>query len=185
MTSADLVEKIRRYPVPTFSGLVVFICLFAYYFRSDILTVLDARQNEVLGQRDLIDLNLVAGSTLREHMQEMRAKFAELESRVVQPAELAQNMNYFYQLESNTGVSLVELKQNAPSDKPVPKNQLGGVAYTISLSGTFPQVIGYFNELETGTRFYRLRSFNLQRGRETSQSSVSLTLNLELLGWQK
>src|SRR5690606_2279193 len=104
----------------------VLVCFLAYYFRMELITDLETRQGEVLDQRDQVDLNLVAGSTLEENAAVMRARMAELDHRVVQPSELAENMNYFYQLESNTGVALVDLKQNAPSDKPVPKNQLGG-----------------------------------------------------------
>jgi len=185
MTTADLIEKLRRFPVPSIAIAIVVACLVANYFRADVLSVRDAELEEVRDQREQVDLNLVVGSTLDEHATEMRARVAELDARVVQPSELAQNMNYFYQLESATGVGLIDLKQNVLADKPVPKNQLGGISYTISLSGQFPQVIGYFNELEKGTRFYRLLNFNLQRGRETTQSSVSLTLNFELLGWKQ
>jgi hypothetical protein len=184
MTGDDLMEKFRRYPVPAISGAIVLLCFLAYYFRSDLISDLDARQNDVLDQRNQVDLNLVAGGNLAEHMAEMRAHFAALEERVVQPYDLANNMNYFYQLESNTGVGLGELKQNASSDKPAPKNALGGVGYAVTMSGSFAQVVAAFNELENGARFYHLRNFNLERGREVNGSVVQLSLNLELLGWQ-
>jgi Tfp pilus assembly protein PilO len=185
MTAADLIERLRRYPIPTISAAVVLACFLAYYFRMDLLTDLEDQRNEVLNQRDQVDLNLVAGATLAEHAAEMRARFGELGARIVQPSELADNMNYFYQLESNTGVSLIDLRQNVVAEKPVARNRLAGVGYTISLSGQFPQVIGYLDELENGSRFFRLRDFSLQRGRETTQASVALTLNLELLGWKE
>lgn len=184
MTTADLTEKFRRYPIPFVCGAIAFVCLVAFYFRVDLLSDLEARRNEVLDQRSQMDLNLVAGSSLQEHVVEMRSRFAALEERVVQPSELANNMNYFYQLESSTGVGLADLRQNVTSDKPAPKKQLGGVSYSVSLTGTFAQIIGYFDELENGSRYYRLRSFSLQRGRELNQSIVALSLNLELLGWQ-
>jgi Tfp pilus assembly protein PilO len=185
MTGQDLMEKFRRYPIPTISVVIVLLCLVAYYFRIDLISDLDARQSEVLDQRNQVDLNLVAGGNLAEHMNEMRTRFAALEERVVQPYDLASNMNYFYQLESNSGVGLGELKQNASSDKPVPKNKLGGVGYTVSMTGSFAQIVGAFNELENGQRFYRLRHFNLERGREVNGSVIQLSLNLELLGWQQ
>lgn len=185
MTTADLIEKFRRFPIPSIAAAVVLACFLANYFRVDLLSDLEAELNDVRDQREQIDMNLVVGSTLEEHAVEMRARVAELDARVVQPAELAQNMNYFYQLESATGVGLSDLKQNVLAEKPVPKNQLGGISYTISLSGQFPQVIGYFNELERGSRFFRLKNFNLQRGRETTQASVSVTLDFELLGWKQ
>ena len=184
MTGEDIKEKFRRYPIPTISGAIVLLCCLAYYFRIDLISDLDARQSDVAEQRILVDLNLVAGGNLAEHMVDMRARFAALEERVVQPYDLANNMNYFYQLESNTGVGLGELKQNASSDKPAPKNALGGVGYALTMSGSFAQIVAAFNELENGSRFYHLRNFNLERGREVNSAVIQLALNLELLGWQ-
>jgi hypothetical protein len=184
MTGEDLKEKFRRYPIPTISGVIVVLCLLAYYFRIDLISNLDARQDDVLDQRNQVDLNLVAGGNLAEHMVEMRSRFAALEERVVQPYDLANNMNYFYQIETSTGVGLADLKQNASSDKPAPKNSLGGVGYSVTMSGSFAQIVAVFNELENGSRFYRLRTFNLERGREVNGAVVQLSLNLDLLGWQ-
>jgi Tfp pilus assembly protein PilO len=183
MTGADLLEKIRRFPIPVISGAIVLLCLLAYYFRMDLITELDGKQNEVLNRRDQMDLNLVAGGNLADHIAEMRSQYAVLETRVVQPSELANNLNYFYQLETNTSVGLAELKQNAASDKPAPKKTLGGIGFTVSMGGRFAQMVSVFDELENGARFYRLRSFNLERGRD-GQAAVQLSLNIELLGWQ-
>lgn len=184
MNTADLVEKIRRYPVPALSGLIVLICFLAYYFRMDLITDLESRHDDVLDQRGQVDLNLVAGASLADHLEQMRAHFADLKARVVQPSELAENLNYFYQIDARTGVSAIDLKQNAPSDQPVPQNKLGPVGYSVSLNGRFAQIVSYFNEFEHGSRFYRLRSFRLERGRDANQAMVALSLNLELLGWQ-
>ena len=178
-------EKFRRYPIPAISGAIVVLCLLAYYFRIDLISDLDARQSEVLDQRNQVDLNLVAGGNLAEHMAEMRDRFAALQERVVQPSELATNLNYFYQVESATGVGLGDLKQNAPSDRPAPKSELSGIGYSLTMSGQFKQIVAAFNELENGTRLYRLRNFNLERSREASSgAALQLSLNLDLLGWK-
>ena len=52
------------------------------------------------------------------------------------------------------------------------------------MSGEYSQIVAAFDELENGTRFYRMRSFTLDRGREADRAVVLLALNLELLGWQ-
>ena len=184
MTAADLVEKFRRFPIPTISAVIVVVCAVTYYLRIDLVSDLEAKRDEAMDQRFQVDLNRVAGATLKDHAEEMRAKLVALEERVVQPSDLANNMNYFYQLESNTGVSLGDIRQNVNLDKPAPKTQLGGVGYSLSLSGVFSQVVAYLNELENGSRYYRFRSFSVQRGRDSNQSSVALNLNFELLGWQ-
>jgi len=82
-------------------------------------------------------------------------------------------------------VSLADLRQNppAPPAKGAVKPIFADVGYNLVLSGSFAQAVAYFSELENGTRLYHLRNFNLQRGHEANQSSVTLSLNFELLGW--
>ena len=107
----------------------------------------------------------------------------KLDERIVQPAELAKNLNYFYGLEAATGVSLSDLRQGATSPiKGVENSPYVGVGYYVLLSGAFEQVVGYFDELENGGRVYQLNNFNLQQGRDAKQELVTLALNLRLLG---
>lgn len=183
MNAADFAEKIRRYPIPVVSGAIVILCLLVTYLRIDLSADLEARRNDMQDQSRQVDDNVRNGAKLAVDVEEMRTRFAALDQRVVQPSELATNKNYFFQLESNTGVRLGELQQHASSDKPVPKNKLGGVGYTVTLSGTFAQVVASFNELENGHRFYRLKTFAVERGRDGDQAAVQLSLNFELLGW--
>jgi hypothetical protein len=125
----------------------------------------------------------VAGSKLDDHLEEMRGMAAQLDERVVRPAELAQNLNYFYGLEAATGVSLQDLRQGDPTPvKGVENPPYSGVGYYVLLSGAFAPVVGYFDELENGPRLYQLSSFNLQQGRDAAMEQVTLSLNLRLLG---
>ena len=60
---------------------------------------------------EILMKNLVNGSGLKEHVETITEKSAELESRLVRPAELAKNLQYFYRLEGETGAKLGELRQ--------------------------------------------------------------------------
>lgn len=184
MTFQDLIEKLKRHPAPAICGCVVLVCFLNFYFRMDQISALQTRQEEIARQAEQVDNNLMTGSNLEEQLVAMRAKVEQLEARLVRPSELANNLKYFYRLESETGVTLSDLRQNPPPPpaKGAARPLFAGVAYNVVLAGSFNQVIAYFNDLENGERFYRLTNFNLQRGREANQASLTLALNLELLG---
>ncbi|MBE2214547.1 MAG: hypothetical protein IAE82_11805 [Opitutaceae bacterium] len=192
MTFQDLVEKLRRYPVPSACGAIVIVCFFAFYLRMNVITDLEIENDEVQRQAQQVDQNLTHGRTLDKHIAEMEAKTTELDARIVKSAELANNLKYFYEIEATTRVSIADLRQTVnPPAKGAPKTILSGVDYAVLITGRFDQVVSYINELEHGRHFFRLESFNLQRGRQESAAGtaatgpgpVTMSLNLKLLGW--
>lgn len=185
MTFRDIIERIKRYPVPVVCGLIALVCLVNFNFRMEMLSELQIQRDEASRQAGQMDENIVASSTLEEHVNEMKKLLAELEQRIVRTSELEVNYSYFYRLESETGVALADLGQAAtpPPARGAQKTAFVPVGYNLILSGSFPRIIAYLNELENGSRFYRLKSFNLQRGREANQTTVTLAVSLEQLGW--
>jgi Tfp pilus assembly protein PilO len=191
MTLQDLVEKLRRFPVPTTCGAIVLVCFFAFYLRMDLITDLDIENDDVQRQVQQVEQNLTHGRTLEKHIAEMDAKVAEFNLRVIKPAELANNLKYFYEIEATTRVSIADLRQNVNTPaKGASKTILANVDYSVLVTGRFDQVLSYLNELEHGRHFYRLDGFNLQRGRQegapsdpTGPGPVTMSLNLQLLGW--
>ncbi|MGH8021356.1 MAG: hypothetical protein ACREIA_24370 [Opitutaceae bacterium] len=181
MTTEDLVERIKRYPLQIACGAVVLVCALLYYFRMGVVSEVETNLDEALRKSNRVEDNIAAGASLQDHLSAMNTFVSELGPRLVQPADLADNLKYFYKLESETGVTLGDLRQSAPGAKG--KDELFvGVGYDVMLSGTFIQVVSFINELEHGERFFRLRNFNLQRGREVGQPSLMLSMNIELLG---
>ena len=185
MTAQDIVEKLKRYPVRSVCGAILLVCLADYYFRADMLGDLEVVLDTASRQAVQVDTNILSGATLEKDLEEMRTMVAELEPRIVKQLELAENQKYFYVLESETGVSLADLRQIAPPPpaKGAAATAFVGVSYNLTLSGTYAQAVAYFDELENGSRFYRLRNFNLQRGRDSASGAITLAISLELLGW--
>lgn len=183
MTFQDITEKLKRFPIPSICGGIILVCFLSFYLRMNLITDLEIRQDEASRESNQVDMNIVAGASLDAHVAQMRTKLAELNERIVSPSELANNLKYFYSFESQTGVALADLRQNPPTPpgrgaKPI----FSPVGYNVVLSGTFAQAVAYFSELENGPRLYHLKSFTLQRGHEGKQNSVTLALNLDLLG---
>lgn len=190
MTLRDLIERLRRFPVPTSCGAVLLVCFFAYYLRMDLITDLEIENDEIQRQAQQVDQNLAHGRTLEKHIAEIEQKVAEFDARVIKSAELANNLKYFYEIEAATHVGIADLRQNVSGPvRGAPKTVTTGIDYSVLVTGRFDQVVSYLNELEHGRHFYRLESFNLQRGRQEPGATaagpgpVTMSLNLQLLGW--
>lgn len=190
MTAQDLIEKLKRYPIPTTCGGIILVCFFAFYLRMNLLTDLEIENGEVQRQAQQVEQNINNGKLLAEHIEQMKAKTGDLDARLIKHSELATNLKYFYEIEATTHVSINDLRQVPPAAvRGAPKTILTGVNYALLITGRFHQVISYVNELEHGRHFYRLENFSLQRGREDSAGRapgtagpVTMSLNLELLG---
>lgn len=195
MTLQDLVEKLRRFPVPTSCGAIVLVCFFAFYLRMSLISDLEIENDDIQRQAQQVDQNVTHGRTLDAHNVEMDKKLGEFDARIIKSAELANNLKYFYEIEASTSVSIADLRQSVTTPaKGAPKTLLMGIDYAVLVTGRFEQVVSYLNELEHGKHFYRLESFNLQRGRQDTAAPsgatgpitagpVAMSLNLELLGW--
>lgn len=188
MTFQDLAEKLRRYPIPSACGLIVFVCFFAFYLRMNLLTDLDIENGAVQSQVDQVEKNVQDGRTLSADLEKMKAAMATFDTRVIRPAELADNLKYFYELEAATQTSIADLRQSIPAPvKGAPKAILSPVEYSVIVNGRFDQVISYISELERGRHFYRLKGVSIQRGRDepgkVGGTPLVMSLNLELLGW--
>lgn len=187
MTLQDLIEKIRRFPVPTACGAIIVVCFFAYYLRMNLLTDLTIENDEAQMQLQQVEQNVTYGRTLNADIALMNEKVTELDARIIKPAELATNMKYFYEIEAATHVTIADLRQSVtPPAKGAPKTILYPVDYSVEVNGRFDQTIAYLNELEHGRHFYRLQSFNLVRGRADGNAGtapLTMSLNLQLLGW--
>lgn len=190
MTVHDLVEKFRRFPVPSICGVIVVVCFLAYYLRMDLLTDLEVESDDVKRQLQQIEQNISHGRSLPADIAEMKRSIEELDSRLIRSAELATNLKYFYELEVTTHVTMTDLRQMATapvsgSGKPI----LAGVGYSMLMSGSFHQLVAYLNELDHGRHFYRLQSVALQRVERGADSEkiaaapLSASLNVELLAW--
>ncbi|MBI3887257.1 MAG: hypothetical protein HY302_16250 [Opitutae bacterium] len=186
MTGADLIAAIKRQPIGFVCGLVCLVCgLLLYYTAGDI----DAQQlayDQKAAEVARIEANLRNSDKLREQAAAMLAAAKELEARLMRAGQLAINQQYFYRLEEETGVKLLDLRQNSPAaPKTGAKSGLYvGVPYNLTIQGSFPQVLAFLRRLETGRHFSRFNtvSFNKASGSEAAGDSLTVTLAVDLLG---
>lgn len=182
MKIQDIVDFLKRYPIPCLSAAGIVITLILVYFRMDVNTELEGRYQTVSAEGATVMNNIVNGSGLKEHVEAIQAQSIELESRLVRPAELAKNLQYFYRLESETGAKLGELRQVPLTNLPSAKGSFQPVQYSLVVTADYPVLMDYLNRLEKGVCFYRMNNFSLQHSRESTRRMLVMAMNIELLG---
>ena len=182
MKTKDLVDFLKRYPTPCLSVVVILIALALVYFRMGVNTELEGQYQTVSAEGATVMSNIVNGSGLQEHVEAIQAQATELESRLVRPAELAKNLQYFYRLEGETGGKLGELRQVPPTNIPSAEGSFQPVQYSLVVTADYPVLMDYLNRLEQGVFFYRMKNFSLQHSRESTRRMLVMAMNIELLG---
>ena len=187
MTAADLIAMFKKQPVGFSCGALCVILGVLLYFRSDKIdenqTEFEARSAE----RTKILANVRNSENLPKQVAELQVLAKEMESRLIRTGQLAVNLQYFYKLEAENEVKLLEVRQGNPPK--ASKSLYIGVPYTVSVQGSFKQVVAFLQRLETGPHFCHFSSvtFTKSGGATIDAAGVvaadmTLNLNLELLG---
>jgi len=143
-------------------------------------------QKATLGER--IDANLKNGAQLADQYAALAAARKEIESRLIHADEIAKNLQFFYKLEAETGVKLVDLRQSTagPGAKPSKsKSFYRSVGYVVAVRGDYVRILDFIRRLESGQRFCRIMTATMGVGAGTEKeraSEMTINLNLELLG---
>ncbi len=184
----NVVNVLKKHPVAIGCGVLSLILVAGIYIRSGRAGALadQLHQKEAEGQKMLDDIS--NGAKLPEQYRELTATTSDLESRLVYGSERARNQQYFYRIESETGVNEINLQPIAVPVSPKGKSKriYSGVGFAITVDGDFRQVINFLTHLESGPHFYRLTSASVSRrgnrGSGPQSGVITLTLNLEFLG---
>jgi Tfp pilus assembly protein PilO len=180
MTFADLISRIKKQPIG-FACLV--ICLLSggwLYYRSGEI---DARQEEYRTKSEQAAKfisNVGVSKNLPEQVAELQAVTKEMDGRLVRAGQLAVNLQYFYKLEAENEVKLLDVRQN-----PVPKNTKTlyvGIPYNVNIQGPYKNVMAFVQRLEKGRHFCRINGAGFTKFVGGSDGSMTLALSLELLG---
>jgi hypothetical protein len=188
ITIQNLSEYLKKYPLAIGCGTLSVVLLAGLFIRSSRTEELavQVKQKEQDGQR-ILD-NVRDGANLPEQHEALAASVRELESRLIRGSERAGNQQYFYQIESETGVREVNLQSASTAAGPQrgPKTLYSPVAFTITVQGDYRQILGFLGRLETGPHFYRLNRGTVMRPKQgvtgSPPGTLVLTLNLDLLG---
>lgn len=179
MNTADLVALIKKHPIGVGCGLVSIVCGVLLYLRSDNIKASQAELETSSAQAAKMIANVRNANGLAEHVAELQALSKEMEGRLMKAGQLAVNLQYFYKLETENEVKLVDMRQSsAPRN---PKTQYtAGVPFNVTVQGPYANVMNFLSRVQNGRHFCRINSATFTKVGETAEMSLALTL--ELLG---
>ncbi|HWA28375.1 MAG TPA: type 4a pilus biogenesis protein PilO [Lacunisphaera sp.] len=171
----------RRYPVAVVS-LILFVLLgvgdYLLWKRRGELG--DAyEQTRQKGEAMLLSLNshariVAQAATLDEAL-------AYINKNLITESDLAGNMDYFYQIEKATKTRLTNLAQLS-SQPSTEEEAYRAIPFNLRLSGTYPQVLAFLHQLETGPRLLRVKNYRFAQSDAAAIDGLSLDLTVEMLG---
>jgi hypothetical protein len=182
MNSADLSANLKKHPIGVACALVSVACGILLYVRSSNIADSQRLNEERTAEANKMINNVRNSAGLAEQVAEVEGQRKELEGRLMKAGQLAVNLQYFYKLEAETEVKLVDVRQgNTPRNA---KTQYIGVPFVVTIQGSFANVAGFLNRLQNGPHFCRINTatFNKTGGDNPGATDMSLSLSLEILG---
>ena len=181
MSSDELIALAKKQPIGVACGVICVICAGLIYFRSGKIEENQAAYEAKSAEAATIVTNVLNSAKLPEQVAELQGLSKEMVGRLIRAGQLAGNLQYFYKLEAETEVKLLDVRQG---DMPKSAKSYTGIPFNVAVQGSFKQVLSFLQKLETGPHFCHFKSANFLKaaGASTDSSSISLSLNLEFLG---
>jgi len=186
MNLAALKTYIKKYPVGTCAGLLALVMASALIVRHFDFAETQSAFDGSAAEGQKLESNITYGSQLEEQLKTVEEANRTIAGRLVNPSDLAINLQYFYKLEAETGVKLVDthpIDSRAPA-KTAAKGLYTSVQYAVTLQGSYVRTLTFLRKLEHGAFFCRIISGNCAQA-QTEQGKggeTSMSLTVELLG---
>ncbi len=176
----QIIAFVRRYPIVVLSLTLFSILSVANYFLWQRQQVLASQHEEVRRNGEAMLLALNGYSRINAQLATVQEALGVIERNLVVEGDLAENLGYFYQIVTRSHVRLNQLNQL--SSQPVAEGvPFKSVPFSLRVTGTFPQVMSFLHELETGPRLLRIKTYNFTRS-DPKSNALALDLTVELLG---
>lgn len=182
MTNEQLVALIKKNPVSVGCGVLSLALAVGLYFRSGGIPEAEAVLAEKTAQSERYTLNLTNAAQLKEQHEELVAANKAIDARIIRLSQLGINTQFFYKLERETGVKLVDNRQTSVAAAAKGKTTFIPVAFAISAQGTLPQLLDFLRLLESGSHYSRVMTATLTGSPANRSGPLTLALTLELLG---
>ncbi|MEX2044946.1 MAG: hypothetical protein WD941_06295 [Opitutus sp.] len=182
MTNENLLAVIKKNPIGVACGALAIGLVVAIYFRSGGIPEAEAELAQRLAEADKYAANITYSVSLKEQHDALVDAVKEIDVRLVRASQLGINNQYFFKLESDTGVKMIDFRQGQIAAVRGPKGAYSPVPFSVSVQGDMVQVVNYLNLIESGTHYCRVISASLTPVGATRPGFLSMSLNLELLG---
>jgi hypothetical protein len=186
MSNEEVMLFLRKNMILVVCALLSIAMGVTWYMRNDLLPEAEKVLTDKQQQGELLAANIEDSNQLKEQHTAIIASNEAIANRMIRVGQLAENLQYFYRLESETNTKLADLHQNpwAPPGKNSPKMNFTSVAFGLTAQGDYPQLMDLLRKLETGDHYCRVITCTLHPLTEMRGGQLGMTLNIELLAEQ-
>lgn len=183
MTSQELSAAFKRHPTGFGCAILSVLLIGAIYFRGGLLPEAEAQLEQKSAEAEKLRLNIQYSAQLKDHVEAIETANKAIAARAVRASQLGTNTQYFYQLESETGVKMIDLRQTTASTVAKPaKGAFLPVAFSVSVQSDLNHILAFLRQLENGVHYCRVVSATCSGNPANRSSPLTLALTLELLG---
>ncbi|HEY5227334.1 MAG TPA: hypothetical protein VIJ19_02280 [Opitutaceae bacterium] len=184
MTNEEFMLFLKKNIISVACVAVSILIGITLYYRSDSLpdaekVLLDKQQ-----QGELLAANIEDGHDLKEQHAALVASNAAIEDRVIHVGQLAENYQYLYRLEAETGTKLSDPRQNAwvPPAKNAAKLNFTTVNFSLTAAGDYSQCLDLLRKLEDGEHYCRINTCAIRPASQTTRNnSVTIAITFDLM----
>lgn len=123
---------------------------------------------------------MVSGPMIRQELARAQDIVQRIDSNLVAESKLEENLRYFWRIQAKTQADILYLRPQ-PAEASSDGVEYKVIPFTIQLAGTYEQLAAFMLEIETGPKLAQIKTFSYRR-REQSADSLSLSIDLKLLG---
>jgi hypothetical protein len=182
MTNQEAVALLKKNPISVGCAVVCLAVGVLSYFRSDAIPTKEAELAAKSAEGERHALNKINSHDLKEHYDALVAANKEIDSRLVRSSQLAVNSQYFYKLETATGVKLISDPRQTGQTAPKGTQKFTSVAFAVAAQGDLSQLLNFLHQLENGEHYCRILNAQLSGNSVKREAPLNLQLTLELLG---
>jgi hypothetical protein len=183
MTNEELIALLKKNPISVGCGALSLLLGVGLYFRSDAIPAAEAELAQKAAEAERLAQNIKFADKLKEQLDALVAANKEIDTRIVRASQVGNNTQYFYKLENETGVKMVDFRPLAVSAPAKgSKATFMPVGFNVSVQGTLPQILDFLRSLEGGTRFARVLTFSVSGTPANRKGPLTLAVSVELLG---
>jgi Tfp pilus assembly protein PilO len=176
----QFIDFTRRNPVIVASVAIIFIFGSASYYLWHRQHALSVDHEEVRRNGEDMLQSLTGHTRVTAEMATVKSALDFIDQNLINEADLAENLGYFYAIESAARTRFTQLNQL--SSQPQPEGaQFKPVPFTLRASGSYRQIMRLLHELEAGPRLLRIRTYTLSQGETGGDDNVTMELTVDLL----
>ena len=175
------------YPVASVCLLVGIVGIATGVWRQSVIAEIQADAEAKEAEANVFAQNLRNAQRLEDDLAQLRQLNESIAARTIDPDDLAGNQQFFYQIEADSGVKILELRKGAAvsssGKKTPPVNS--PIAYTVSIEGPFARLLAFVRNIEGGAKIARITSAMVASPRNAvgnPEAVLTMSVELELLG---